>query len=313
MPSHLVLGNGLRKKNKCLIDNDDVKLVELRKSSKTTPIKENLPKQHVEELVYQGSMDTQDEIEISYNYDGYFIFSPSRKYVSGQLVKTSMDIDFVSYFDLLDDLKKQCKFDILEGDKFFYLRGDRTINDYDGLVECRDDSDVKDMIVSYKMHKGKSFEIYTLPKDCDIVISTSLEESIPDVSEEVIVMEEHQSSNATVRSRSCPLKVNGWKEIEENKIDHMWDIILEKFSFDVFEDRKYAIIGHMSDLYRDYRHKMKSKYFDSKASYQLRLWNKPKRVSIDDWKYLVNLWSDADFQKRSMQNKSNRSKRSLPP
>ena len=50
-----------------------------------------------------------------------------------------MDIDFVSYFDLLDDLKKQCKFDILEGDKFFYLRGDRTINDYDGLVECRDD------------------------------------------------------------------------------------------------------------------------------------------------------------------------------
>ncbi|WMV46028.1 hypothetical protein MTR67_039413, partial [Solanum verrucosum] len=45
-----------------------------------TSIKENLPKQHVEELVYQGSMDTQDEIEISYNYDGYFIFSPSRKY-----------------------------------------------------------------------------------------------------------------------------------------------------------------------------------------------------------------------------------------
>ncbi|KAH0658019.1 hypothetical protein KY289_026767 [Solanum tuberosum] len=165
------------------------------------------------------------------------------------------------------------------------------------------------------MHKGKSFEIYTLPKDCDIIISTSLEESIPsnDVSEEVIVMEEHQSSNATVRSQSCPLKVNGWKEIEENKIDHMWDIILEKISFDVFEDRKYAIIGHMSDLYRDYRHKMKSKYFDSKASYQLRLRNKPKRVSIDDWKYLVNLWSDADFQKRSMQNKSNRSKRSLPP
>jgi len=48
--------NGLRKKNNCLIDNDDVKLVELRKSSKTTSIKENLPKQHVEELVYQGNI-----------------------------------------------------------------------------------------------------------------------------------------------------------------------------------------------------------------------------------------------------------------
>lgn len=30
----------------------------------------------------------------------------------------------------------------------------------------------------------------------------------------------------TVRSQSCPLKVNGWKEIEEDKINHMWDIIL---------------------------------------------------------------------------------------
>jgi len=34
----------------------------------------------------------------------------------------------------------------------------------------------------------------------------------------------------TVRSRSCPLKVNGWKEIEENKIDHMWDIILVRIN-----------------------------------------------------------------------------------
>lgn len=53
----------------------------------------------------------------------------------------------------------------------------------------------------------------------------------------------------------------------------------------MFEDRKYAIIGHMSDLYRDYRHKMKSKYFDSKASYQLRLQNKLKRVSANE-----NIW-----------------------
>jgi len=31
----------------------------------------------------------------------------------------------------------------------------------------------------------------------------------------------------TVRSRTCcPLKVNGWKEIEQDKIDHMWEIVL---------------------------------------------------------------------------------------
>jgi len=36
----------------------------------------------------------------------------------------------------------------------------------------------------------------------------------------------------TVRSRSCcPLKVNGWKEIEQDKIDHMWDIILVRKTF----------------------------------------------------------------------------------
>nr|XP_016466879.1 PREDICTED: uncharacterized protein LOC107789554 [Nicotiana tabacum] len=87
----------------------------------------------------------------------------------------------------------------------------------------------------------------------------------------------------------------------------------EKFNFDVSEGRKSAILGKMSDLYRDYRYKLKKKYFDSKAGYQLRLRNKPKLVAADEWKYLVNLWSDADFQKKSTQNKTNRSKRSLPP
>nr|XP_009777223.1 PREDICTED: uncharacterized protein LOC104226841 [Nicotiana sylvestris] len=111
----------------------------------------------------------------------------------------------------------------------------------------------------------------------------------------------------TVRSRTCcPLKVNGWKEIEQDKIDHMWEIVLEKFDFDVSEGRKSTILGKMSDL-------LKKKYFDSKANYQLRLRNKPKLVAADEWKYLVNLWSDVDFQKKSTQNKPNRSKHSLPP
>ncbi|KAM3220076.1 hypothetical protein P3L10_024607 [Capsicum annuum] len=93
----------------------------------------------------------------------------------------------------------------------------------------------------------------------------------------------------------------------------MWDIILEKFNFDVSEERKGAILGHMNDIYRDYRHKLQQKYFDAKTTYQLRLRNKPKFVVSDDWKYLINLWSDVNFQKKSMQNKTNRSRRSLPP
>ncbi|KAF3646477.1 hypothetical protein FXO38_19141 [Capsicum annuum] len=73
------------------------------------------------------------------------------------------------------------------------------MSDYNGLVECCDDSDVRDVIVSYRMRKRKSIEIYTLPKDCDITISASFEESIPrnDASAEVVVMEEHESPNST--------------------------------------------------------------------------------------------------------------------
>ncbi|PHT52461.1 hypothetical protein CQW23_06923 [Capsicum baccatum] len=73
------------------------------------------------------------------------------------------------------------------------------MSDYDGLVEYRDDSDVRNMIVSYRMHKRKSIESYVLPKDCDITITASFEESIPrnDASIEIVVMEEHESSNST--------------------------------------------------------------------------------------------------------------------
>ncbi|KAH0657638.1 hypothetical protein KY289_026386 [Solanum tuberosum] len=201
----------LRKKVNCLIDNDDMVPPE---NSIIAPVKENLPTQHVEELIYR------------------------------------------------DDLKKHCKFDIFEGDKKMYLRGDRVINDYDGLVECGDDSDVRNMMVSYKTHKKKLIEIYMLSKNYNIVMSTSLGEHDPrdNTSEEVneVIMEEHELANSAVRSRSCcPLKVNGWKEIEQDKIDHMWAIILEKFNFDVSEGKRDAIFGHMSDLYRDYRHKLK--------------------------------------------------------
>lgn len=282
-------------------------------------------------------MNMISDVAISYHYGGYFIFSPSRKYVSGHMMKTSMDIDFVSYFDLLDDLKKHCKFAVLDGDRFFYLRGDKIISDYDGLVECRDDSDVMNMFFSYKMYKEKPIEIYTLSKNYDIFESPEEDSYTNNVSEEVseAIAEEHEPTNSTgsnivkrktrgptrcmkiinlqegeklhvefdedhqaigenatqfiwflgqtVRSRSCcPLKVNGWKEIEQDKVDHMWDIVLEKFNFDVSEVRKGAILGHMSDLYRDSRHKLKKRYFDSKTTYQLRLRNKPKLVAIDD-------------------------------
>ncbi|XVF44060.1 hypothetical protein PTKIN_Ptkin02bG0090100 [Pterospermum kingtungense] len=100
----------------------------------------------------------------------------------------------------------------------------------------------------------------------------------------------------TVRNKTCcPLQVKSWKDIEEDAKDHMWQILLEKFTFEYLEERKLAIFRHMSALYRDYRHKLKKKYFNSKSSYQLRLKNKPSHVDADDWKYLVNHWHEATF------------------
>ncbi|WCJ39871.1 hypothetical protein M5689_020823 [Euphorbia peplus] len=118
----------------------------------------------------------------------------------------------------------------------------------------------------------------------------------------------------TVRSRACcPLQVKEWKEIENTIIEHMWNIVLEKFCFEEPERKKEYILGHMQALYRGYRYKLKKTYYDSKSTYQLRLRNKPKQIDVNDWKYLVNLWSEATFQERSMKNKTNRAKRSTPP
>ncbi|KAH0638823.1 hypothetical protein KY285_035409 [Solanum tuberosum] len=247
----------LRKKVNCLIDNDDMVPPE---NSKITPVKENLPTQHVEELIYR--------------------------------------------------------------------------------VQCGDDSEVRNMMVSYKMHKKKLIEIYTLSKNYNIVMSTSLGEHDPrdNTSEEVneVIMEEHELANSA-GSNTVKRKVRGpirftkiinlqegekldvefdkdFQAIGKNATQFIWFLgQTEKFNFDVSEGKRDAIFGHMSDLYRDYRHKLKRKYFDSKSTYQLRLQNKPKHFGTDEWKYLVNLWSDADFQKRSLHNKTNRSKRSLPP
>ncbi|KAM3308580.1 hypothetical protein P3S67_010324 [Capsicum chacoense] len=131
--------NCLRKKLNCGADNNDVELftsfkktsdkeslrdvepvtsfkktsskerlrdVESIMSFKKTSSKENLPKQHVDESIYSGNVDMVSEVTIIYHYGGYFKFRPSKEYVSGHLMNTTMDIDFMSYFDMLDDLKK---------------------------------------------------------------------------------------------------------------------------------------------------------------------------------------------------------------
>ncbi|XP_043813697.1 uncharacterized protein LOC110616499 [Manihot esculenta] len=122
------------------------------------------------------------------------------------------------------------------------------------------------------------------------------------------------ATGQTIRNVSCcPLQVKQWNKITDDKLDHMWSTILEKFTFEYSDARKGAIFGHMNALYRYYRHKLKKKYFDSKATYSLRLRNKPKDMDVKDWKYLINLWTENTFQERRNKNKTNRCKHSMPP
>ncbi|XP_070042518.1 uncharacterized protein [Nicotiana tomentosiformis] len=152
---------------------------------------------------------------------------------------------YSAFFDLLDEMKKLCNFNFLEGDKFVYLRGPN---------------------IAKRKIRGptRCVKIINLQEGQKLVVQ--FDEDYQAIGENATDFTWFLGQ--TVRSRTCcPLKVNGWKEIEQDKIDHMWDIIL----------------------------------------------NKPKLLTIDEWKYLVNLWSDVDFQKKSTQNKANRSKRSLRP
>ena len=98
---------------------------------------------------------------IRYHYGGYFIFSPCRTYVNGCMREREYDIDFISYFDILDDLRG-CGFDVLKGDRFYYLKGDCALTDNNGLIEIIDDGDVKNMLDSYQKDDWKPIDIFTL-------------------------------------------------------------------------------------------------------------------------------------------------------
>ncbi|KAJ8448499.1 hypothetical protein Cgig2_012143 [Carnegiea gigantea] len=103
-----------------------------------------------------------------------------------------------------------------------------------------------------------------------------------------------------VRNRTViPIQVSGWDKIKPEALEHLWSCVQGVFSFDSPELRKEAILRHARALFRDSRHKLKRKYFDNpklktKAD---RMKNRPVYMLDADWKYLVNLWSSAEFQK----------------
>ncbi|KAJ9180887.1 hypothetical protein P3X46_009076 [Hevea brasiliensis] len=92
--------------------------------------------------------------------------------------KCNIDIDYIAYFDLLHHLKEECEFNIMEGDKFYYLQAMSTLADHDGLIEIVDDGNVQNMLASYKRYGWKPIEIYALSREYDIVPTTLKEHNV---------------------------------------------------------------------------------------------------------------------------------------
>ncbi|MCD7459550.1 hypothetical protein HAX54_041246 [Datura stramonium] len=141
------------------------------------------------------------------------------------------------------------------------------------------------------------------------------EDDVP-LSPEVEVMEHFSSFvrhlGILVRDRNmCPLRVHSWTDIEQDKLDHMWDAVTDKFVSEDMNDHNEHDLQHIRRLWNNWRgsfHKnMKSKPFHD------ALKNVPKGVDTSDWEWLVKEhFLSAKFKETSTRNTINRSKLSMP-
>ena len=71
-------------------------------------------------------------------------------------------------------------------------------------------------------------------------------------------------------------------------------LLQEKWSFDDPENRRESIIKHAKALFRGARNKLKSKHFNDKKlkTKEDRIKNKPSHLNKNEWKFLVDYWSD---------------------
>ena len=144
-------------------------------------------------------MGIPDMRTIRFHYGGYFVFSPTRMYINGRVSEKYYDFDlefeFLTYFSLLDYIKKNCDFDILRRDKLFYLKPMSILSDLDGRVQIVDDDDVRNMLASYRNTKGMHVNMFTILEKDDIVPCYPEEHNLGNVSREVnqTFSEEHTS------------------------------------------------------------------------------------------------------------------------
>ncbi|XP_075107736.1 uncharacterized protein LOC107786324 [Nicotiana tabacum] len=83
----------------------------------------------------------------------------------------------------------------------------------------------------------------------------------------------------------CPLRVHSWADIEEYKLQHMWEAVTDKFDSDDINDQRDHVLKHMRKLWNNWRGSMhknvKSKPFRYAIKYV------PEGVDKSDWEWPV--------------------------
>ncbi|XP_055801956.1 uncharacterized protein LOC129871107 [Solanum dulcamara] len=116
-----------------------------------------------------------------------------------------------------------------------------------------------------------------------------------------------------VRDHSmCPLGVSSWDDIKEEKLNHMWAAVEDKFEGDDMDTHRGHILGWMKELWNKWRGQLHAKYVKGKPV-QEALKNTPKGVDKKQWEWLVKEhFSSETFQARSNRNSANRAKLKMP-
>ncbi|XP_049363400.1 uncharacterized protein LOC125828134 isoform X1 [Solanum verrucosum] len=116
-----------------------------------------------------------------------------------------------------------------------------------------------------------------------------------------------------VRDHSmCPLGVSSWDDIEEEKLNHMWAAVEDKFESDDMDSHRGHILGWMKELWNKWRGQLHFKFVKGKPI-QEALKNTPKGVDKKQWEWLIKEhFSSETFQARSNRNSANRAKLKMP-
>ncbi|WMV26200.1 hypothetical protein MTR67_019585 [Solanum verrucosum] len=88
-----------------------------------------------------------------------------------------------------------------------------------------------------------------------------------------------------VRDRNiCPLGVSSWKHIKEEKLNHMWAVVKDKFDSDDMNSHRDHVLGWMKELWNKWRGQLHEKYVKGKPI-QEALTNMPKGVEKKQWEW----------------------------